>query len=235
MNNEQVPGVPTGSYCYGYVPTPGGGFKTDREAYDYLYKKYGDKISAEHFDEWFKILQPKHCKYWKPAMNGFVECTFLNRKAVHPSNQEDYEKGLAFFGTEERLNEEVQGFLLGDAVKECGLNHGGKDFAFRDLLKLRVLAEPFCKIFCPSQSIDIGQPGAKSLPPAPLLDGTGRDRRSSRMRPFVRHSARRGSGVKIISTNDGAPSRAVSHLGAKSQKSRRSFNSRRLHHFFVVG
>jgi hypothetical protein len=69
----------------------------------------------------------------------------------------------------------------------------------------------------------------KNLTPRPLLDGT-EDLRECVLSCAILRERDPETEWSDISTNDGASSRMVSHHGAKSEKSRHSFNSRRLHH-----
>jgi len=123
-----VEGVPSGHYCYGYVPAPDSGFSSMAELDAYLQKQHdkGDESINEHI----RLMVPKYCKYWNSTEHGFVECKHLNRKALWITTTDDVvQKAIAYFGSEEKMDKNIEGFLLGDAVKECNLNRDGPDFA----------------------------------------------------------------------------------------------------------
>lgn len=107
--NEKIKGVPNGSYCYGYVP---------------------GIDSHQDLDPLEDLLElRRYCKYWNPTEHGFVECKYLNRKALWiVTTQEVVNKAVEFFGSENEMEKQITGFLLGDAVKECDLNRDGPDF-----------------------------------------------------------------------------------------------------------
>lgn len=133
MKNEEIEmaDVPFGAYCYGYVPTPESGFSSKREADKFLNEKFSDSCSDEEFAEHEKILVQKFCKFWNPTEFGFVFCSHLKIRALWISDSEDsVQSAIKFFGSEEVMEQEITGCLLGDAVKECKLNRCGPDFSF---------------------------------------------------------------------------------------------------------
>lgn len=127
----ELTGVPFGAYCYGYVPTTESGFSSKREVDDYFNNKFSASASDEVFVERDNALTEQYCKFWNPTEDGFVFCSYLKIRAMWISDPEiNEQKCINFFGSREIVDQEVTGFLLGDAVKECKLNRCGPDFSF---------------------------------------------------------------------------------------------------------
>ena len=128
--NDLVKDVPQGNYCYGYVPKRDSGFLSLSEVAAHISRTYADPNGPEALAEHNRLLEPRYCKYWNPTENGYVECRYLNRKALWiTTTQEVIDKAIAFFGSEEEMDKQITGFVLGDSVKECTLNRDGPDFA----------------------------------------------------------------------------------------------------------
>jgi len=127
-----IEGVPNGNYCYGYLPAPDSGFTCKEDIEAYLKAKYKGLNLGEEMVEFQRLSVVKHCKFWNPTEHGFVECTHLNRRALWITTKKEHiEKAIAFFGSDEKMEEKIQGYLLGDAVKECRLNRTGLDFTIQ--------------------------------------------------------------------------------------------------------
>jgi broad specificity phosphatase PhoE len=124
-----VQGVPTGTYCYGYVPKPGSGFTSMDEVIDYVQSHMEGLGDIEICDLYRNRQEVRHCKYWHPTDHGFVECRHLNRRAMWiPESGDIVYKAIEYFGSLEELEKQITGNLLGDGVKECQLNRDGPDW-----------------------------------------------------------------------------------------------------------
>ena len=133
LSEEKRREIPLGSYCYGYVPTSQSGFKSLSDVEKYLKEKYSDPFCKEIFEEHDNLLIRKFCPFWQSTDFGFVRCRFLSRIALKiPTDEEIENQAIQHFGSREKMESEVNGFLLGDAVKECNNNVDGDDFSFLD-------------------------------------------------------------------------------------------------------
>lgn len=129
-NTEHVKGVPMGTYCYGYVPRADSGFTDTRLIDAHIEGQQGKLGDMELHDLYFSLVEVRHCKYWHPTDHGFVECRYLNQKALWiTTTDEIIDKAIAYFGSEEEMDKQIDGWLLGDGVKACQLNRDGPDWA----------------------------------------------------------------------------------------------------------
>ena len=122
--------IPVGDYCYSYLPKESSGFKTEDEVSAYIRTLAG----AEQFEARSELLETRYCPYYAPLDGGRVECTYLGRRAVLWS-REDSAKARQFYfenPTEKALDD---GGLIGDAVKECGVNKLQQDGSIRDFAR----------------------------------------------------------------------------------------------------
>ena len=119
--------IPLGDYCYSYVPRENSGFKTADEVWTYIRTLPG----AEQSEARRKLLEDRDCPYYVHLEGARVECTYLGRRAALCS-REDWATTRQFYlanPTEQALDD---GNLLGDAVKECGVNKLRHDGSIRD-------------------------------------------------------------------------------------------------------
>jgi hypothetical protein len=118
--------VPLGETCYKTIPAPDSGFQSAEEIEHYLQEKYGDDYEGDFvkaFFEYLRLVTRTWCPFWNPTEHGFVECRFLNRRAYRiPIEEEDILRSIRYFGSEASADENITGYLLGDAIKECKLN-----------------------------------------------------------------------------------------------------------------
>lgn len=121
MNEE----IPTGSYCYGYVPAADSGFRDMAELEAYLGTLPIDQQVSE-FERTHKVV---FCPHWRSIGHGRVCCTLL--KLVAPGIGEHSQRlAAAYYRKHPEVEERETGILLGDAVKECNINKDGIDFSF---------------------------------------------------------------------------------------------------------
>lgn len=128
--NDLTAGIPSGSFCYGYVRKRLQGIASSRQFDEFIERRHGPEglmADGVDFEDYF---DRRFCPHWKPSAHGFAECTLLRRKAIWIASTADYEKAVRFFGGKEKLEAEVKGFLLGDGIKECMKNRAGDDFEF---------------------------------------------------------------------------------------------------------
>ena len=111
-------GVPFGDYCYDLVHIDG------RDILEF--EQELQRLHNDGFGAWFPIFMAQtkrvFCPYWKTTDYGTVRCAYLGREAVGIGDGDCYRRAVEHFGSEEAANEACQGWLLGDAVKECRLN-----------------------------------------------------------------------------------------------------------------
>ena len=118
--------IPTGHYCYGYVPASNSGFRTMADVDAYLETIPDEKL---RWSEWRRLYRPVNCPHWRFAGHGRVRCKLLRRVAVLWSRRSEHLAEI-FYRKHPKAREREVGSLIGDAVKECSINREGRDFAF---------------------------------------------------------------------------------------------------------
>ena len=109
------------------MPRENSGFKTEDELTAYI----GSLAGTEQIEAREALWEIRYCPYHVLIEGGRVECTYLGRRAVLWS-REDSAKARQFYfenPTEKALDD---GGLIGDAVKECGVNKLQQDGSIRD-------------------------------------------------------------------------------------------------------
>jgi hypothetical protein len=113
VKDKPIDKIPERPYCYtSDIPA-------DKIAqWEESVRLYGE-VSVESLMLYDEIKVITTCPYREWTDYGTVKCHFLEEEAVGLSN-ENYEKALKHFGSEEKMNEVCQGdFLLADAVQCC--------------------------------------------------------------------------------------------------------------------
>ena len=113
VKGKPIDKIPKGSHCYtADIPA-------DKTAqWEESVRLYGE-LSVESLMLYREIEVITTCPYREWTDYGTVKCHFLEEEAVGLSD-ENYEKALKHFGSEEKMNEVCQGdFLLADAVQCC--------------------------------------------------------------------------------------------------------------------
>lgn len=116
--------IPTGNYCYAYLPAPGSGFETMHELDAHL-----DSLpEGERHEATQKLRRMVVCPHWKRIGHGRVRCRLLGTVAViiHPRSEHF---AAIFYRKHPKARERDRGFLIGDAVKDCLENRYGDDFS----------------------------------------------------------------------------------------------------------
>lgn len=114
--------IPSGLYCYGYVPAVDSGFHTVEEVNHFVSTLPEDEQVKAHF----RLFQRKFCPHRKPLEGSRVECTHLGIRAEFWGREA---KARAYYRAHpDEEHETPLGFMLGDAIKECNLNMDGPDF-----------------------------------------------------------------------------------------------------------
>lgn len=118
--------IPTGNYCYGYVPAPGFGFPTMAEVDAYVESLPED----DRWPEWLRLARSVKCPYWRYIGHGRVRCKMTGLVAVCWGSRCEH-LARVFYRKHGKAREREKGWLIGDAVKECDYNRDGWDFSFR--------------------------------------------------------------------------------------------------------
>jgi hypothetical protein len=117
--------IPTGHYCYGYVVAPNTSFRTLAEVDAYLKTLPEDQV----WPEGERLQRRVMCPYWRVIGHGRVRCKLTGSVAAL-INPRSARLAAKFYRKHPKASEREKGFLLGDAVKECNINHAGADFAY---------------------------------------------------------------------------------------------------------
>lgn len=103
MSKKDTSVIPNGPYCY--VPD---------------IEKNANKDKDDH------VYYIKTCPYWSIIKDEGVRichCSFLNESSIpNGTSDEDYDKLIAKYGSDEALWKKFTGDLIWDQVKECGEN-----------------------------------------------------------------------------------------------------------------
>ena len=100
--NKDTSIIPKGDYCYVFTGNRG----TDKDG---LPSMETCNCPYSTVKEYGGVLQPY--------------CRFVEKGSLHKdTTEEEYEKLLKYFGSEEEMDEELSLFLLWDGIKECGAN-----------------------------------------------------------------------------------------------------------------
>ncbi len=117
--------VPTGNYCYGYAVAPGTGFRTMAEVDAYL-----DTLPLEKGLLEFELLTRRiPCPYRRYIGHGRVRCKLTGVVAPGLTGR-SLALANKFYRKHPKAELRETGSLLADAVKVCGVNQDGDDFAF---------------------------------------------------------------------------------------------------------
>ena len=97
---KDTSGIPKGDYCYTWI-------EGTKNRYGMPDQKYCPYMSVKEYGG----VPVPYCKYmeWGSIDNAITE--------------EEYAKLVKYFGSEEKMDEELPLFLLWDSCKECGENH----------------------------------------------------------------------------------------------------------------
>jgi len=121
--DDRTDRIPPGSYCYRTLPLPDSGFASFAEFERYLRRKYGPDLGDGELMEFITLTMDVPCPFWRATEHGFVECTYLDRRALYiGDDEENMRKAIAYYGSEEEMDANVTSWLLGDACKECSIN-----------------------------------------------------------------------------------------------------------------
>ncbi|HPK01179.1 MAG TPA: hypothetical protein PLS90_01855 [Candidatus Sumerlaeota bacterium] len=117
VRGKPIDQIPQGDYCYeSHIP---GGEDNDPELAACL--KDGETLNAAYFVLWVEKHKERNCPYWEATDYGTVKCHYLEEEALG-LDEEDYEKALAQFGSEEELARNcTDNFCLADACRSCRL------------------------------------------------------------------------------------------------------------------
>ena len=106
--------IPHDSYCYTNHLS---GESIERLA---EYQKAHPEDVGGHFVLWVQLHTEITCPYWESTDHGTYRCNFLEEEGVGWGD-DDYEKALSYFGSEEAMDERCQGpgMELWDQIRCC--------------------------------------------------------------------------------------------------------------------
>lgn len=129
--------IPTGEFCYGFVPAHNSGFCSIAVLEDYLATLPLEKKLSEEK----RLTRRVCCPYWKVISHGRVCCKLLGLVATCWNRRDEYYAAV-FYRKHPKARERDKGCMIGDAIKECDINREGISFSFlSDPRQVRVIAE----------------------------------------------------------------------------------------------
>lgn len=117
------PEIPTGSYCYGYLPTRASGFHTTAQLNAYLETLPEKKRWAEEA----RLTEAVRCKYFRYIGHGRYRCKATGCVAAAISQKR---RRLAEIFYRKHPKARCDSVIFGDQCKICRFNILGRDFEF---------------------------------------------------------------------------------------------------------
>ena len=83
----------------------------------------------QKWEDFFRLYRRVSCPHLRSIGHGRVRCKLLRRIAVYWNRRSEHLAEI-FYRKHPKARERENGWLIGDAVKECKINREGRDFEF---------------------------------------------------------------------------------------------------------